>query len=290
VNSKDEKLYEKVKGYILHLNALSDDEFAVEAGHPSRFLTKEWLAKKFKVKDHKIERCFQLLNQEGYMQQPVQKACEDGWAPNRYYLKTAGDRWFGAVRRKDKDKIKRMLDEGMDINFSNHTVSALKIAMSTRDLSLISFLLENGADPSSYENLSYAVSENNAEILKLVLSYAKDPFVEDDLQETILFNACAHYPQMVRTLLDHGFDVNHKNKLNETPLMIASSFDQVEAFSFLIENGASIKTKDAHKNTAFTIAYKSDSQRVLRQFIPLRGKLSREEKVLFKKIRLRLFF
>src|ERR1039457_391764 len=53
----------------------------------------------------------------------------------------------------------------------------------------------------------------------------------------------------VRTLLDHGADVNIVDSLGRTPLMYAAASDNLplEVVETLVEHGADVNAKDAHK-------------------------------------------
>ena len=62
------------------------------------------------------------------------------------------------------------------------------------------------------------------------------------------------YLPIARLLIDAGAEVNRRNSVGQTALMIAALFDQWEIIDLLLANGADAGLTDAAGNTVKTLA------------------------------------
>lgn len=90
-------------------------------------------------------------------------------------------------------------------------------------------------------------------------------YIEDVNQynETDLFKAVQDGDlTLVKTLLDHNFNINHQNQFGKTPLHIAAMSliedgnCNIEMFRLLIDRGAIINCQDNFKNTPSSLLQK----------------------------------
>jgi ankyrin repeat protein len=104
-------------------------------------------------------------------------------------------------------------------------------------------LLEHGADwsathhPGKFSALEYAITnENDAIVHSLLAAGASLDF------RRISFNreGAEAARQIVRLLLQYGFDINQRDDWGRTPLMWAAERAPVETVRFLIESGANV--------------------------------------------------
>ena len=59
---------------------------------------------------------------------------------------------------------------------------------------------------------------------------------------------------MAKCLIQHGADVNAKNKSLETPIMMAAKHNYVEIIDLLLKNAADVNRKDNDNYTALLVA------------------------------------
>ncbi|KAK3070784.1 hypothetical protein LTR53_009845 [Teratosphaeriaceae sp. CCFEE 6253] len=57
--------------------------------------------------------------------------------------------------------------------------------------------------------------------------------------------ACEKYADVVKLLLDHGVDVNHRNKAGRSPLMEAALWGRIDNVKYLLEHGANKDLRDS---------------------------------------------
>ena len=67
------------------------------------------------------------------------------------------------------------------------------------------------------------------------------------------------HPKIVKMLIEHGADVNVKEKNGLTPYMLCAVTDNVELAAELVSNGANTEEKDKQGNTPLQIATLNDS-------------------------------
>lgn len=298
-------LQEKVKEYMIFLRDCDAKTFKEEMGSTRRCFTKERIAEKFKVRPHEIEQCFVELNKEGILSQATRNHAHDtsrepygygnvsGWAADIYSFIDPLDKWFGAIMDGKFEKIEKMLESGTDINAKSGDNSALAIALYTKNIKMIHFLLEKGADPTidgNFQVFSDVLGTGDFHLVSEFLKHASNKFIENEDGEDILFEAACKYSEFLPLLLENGFSIEKRNKYKQTPLIVASIHTQSDSFKFLVSKGANLKAKDRANKTAFMYAIEVKNIEILKLFIPFRDKLTREEKKLFKKIRMRLLF
>jgi len=154
-------------------------------------------------------------------------------------------------------KVNYLMDTGAGVNFKAHdhvsgSMTPLQIAISTlgnnTDTSVISMLLQNGADP----NVMLTMSTGGKRI-------AWSPLM-------IVVGANSH-PEVTRLLIKAGADVNAQG-VNEsmkpyTPLMAAagSTFSSPEIVSELLKAGADAHVQTSRGETALDLARKNPAMK-----------------------------
>lgn len=161
-----------------------------------------------------------------------------------------GDKLMGsvalthAVHDKNKEKIKILLEHGIDPNISdNWDCFPLTEAY---DIEIIEMLLEYGADPNIYyfgmTPLIHTINhheKHKIEKIKILLENGADPNIQDDSGFTPLMWA-VYKPEIeiVKILLKTGADPNIRDNNGMTALNRASLEGYTEIFQLLLENGA----------------------------------------------------
>ena len=124
----------------------------------------------------------------------------------------------------DKEVLQAIIEHGADVNAANkNSETALMMAREKSNAAAIHVLLNAGADPNianadGYTSLHHTVRKN----------YNKEVF---------------------QAIIDHGADVNARNKKNWTALKIASAISIADAVYELLKAGADPNIADAHVDT-----------------------------------------
>ena len=135
-----------------------------------------------------------------------------------------------------RNEVKRLLDEGADVN---------------------------AKDSSGATALIESAREGDMEMVRLLLEKGADVRTKDDRGWTALNEALRHDRLDIATLLlDRGADPNSIDSCGWTPLIQAASSGQREAVNLLLARGADIRTKDAYGRTAFMRAVEMGHRKI----------------------------
>jgi len=166
----------------------------------------------------------------------VNAASSTGWAPLHWSVNGSDD---------DRSDITALLiDAGADVNqLSKKQVSPLNLAVAHRHNAAFSLFVKHGANVNNqaadgWTPLITAVSKNNVAMARaLINAGAKLDLAEDDGWSPLhfVFNGRKSQPsdtsEMLAYLTGVGADINRKNNLGETPLILAvdnNRFDEIE--------------------------------------------------------------
>ena len=128
--------------------------------------------------------------------------------------------FFEAVYEKKYNRIKALLDQGVDVNAKNHSQeTALHLI---DDEQMIRFLLERGADVHA----------------------------RNDLGMTPIFGRDIH---LVQILIDAGADINARSTDGNTPFMWYCYSGYLEGMTYLVQQGADVNTCNRDGNNALYI-------------------------------------
>lgn len=180
----------------------------------------------------------------------------------------------------DKDDVIELLAKGSDPNIQNNLgFTALMYACASCNKDYILPLLQKGADPNIINNFSmtalmFSTREHDQNTAKLLIEYGADVNAVTKLNETALFfvlpvpaHAKINIPkniEIVKTLLESGADINHKDATNSTPLNHAAALDNADMVDFLISQGADINHKNNLGETSLSLAIRENSANVLK--------------------------
>jgi ankyrin repeat protein len=159
---------------------------------------------------------------------------------------------IAARRPGNSATVRLLLEKGANPNPNQHPTiesSPLIEAATAPDAASVELLLGKGADAkaSGEPALAMAVSMRCAKCLDLLVSRVtgKDAYTMTLGEISQLGDVNA-----VRTMLDHGANVNAVDPLGRTPLMYAAASDtlSLDVVKLLVERGANVNAKDGHKN------------------------------------------
>ena len=170
---------------------------------------------------------------------------------------TMNEQLFKVVEGKEVDRVRDLLDKGVDINAQDtQGRTAIMIATYANDVEMVKVLIAEGADVDIQDNMLnnpflYAGAEGYMEILKLMIAAGADPTITNRYGGVALIPASEHgYVEVVKELLTNTkTDVNHVNNLGWTALLEAiilndGSEKQQQTIRLLIEHGADVNLAD----------------------------------------------
>lgn len=168
---------------------------------------------------------------------------------SRQEYRSANPAWdvLTAIDKGDFNAVKRALDRGAPVDASEFGTTLLMRAASLRRVQMVELLLSRGADVQ------------RADAFGTPLAYAA---WNQDSGAT------------VRLLLRSGADPNVGRRNGRTPLMLATSFGDVDAMAALIDAGASLDARDDNGESAMDAARangESGASRLLRAATVGRG-------------------
>ncbi len=166
------------------------------------------------------------------------------------------EQFFDAVIVNDFEKVKQLLDDGVDINATNYSLTALMKACACGYTKLVKLLLDRGADVTIKNSegstaLMMAKETENEETINLLFHYEQNQEIFDAIKDN-------NIPE-VKRLLAKGEDVNARDAFARTTLMYACLWENVETVRLLLERGASVELKDKDNATVLMYAIKSQN-------------------------------
>uniref|UniRef100_A0A8C0GYY9 Uncharacterized protein n=1 Tax=Chelonoidis abingdonii TaxID=106734 RepID=A0A8C0GYY9_CHEAB len=125
--------------------------------------------------------------------------------------------------------------------------TALGYAISHGFEKTVKVLLEAGANIDS--NITDVAFNNNKQsIFRILLEYAKG--LSPDIMVSALFKAVQkNLHGTVAALVDRGIDINVRNEMQYTPLLMACEMGRTETAEVLIAKGASLEARMPNSNT-----------------------------------------
>jgi len=143
------------------------------------------------------------------------------------------------------ETVRFLLANGADPNIAGKFAgrTALLAAATSGHADVVDLLLRHGADfsavdhPGKLSAMEYAISNENAAIVRsLLVAGARPTF------RRLSFNreGGAEAREIVRLLIERGFDINKKDDWGRTPLMWAAERAPLETIQFLIDSGADV--------------------------------------------------
>ena len=210
------------------------------------------------------------------------------------------------VRGGDFDKVKKLLEAGLDINMQtiNGLFTPLLTAIQNGHYDIVELLLKAGANPNlklgnnqtalysavlrtdiaklllnagvninekgqdGTTALMGAIENKNAELVEFLLAQGSDVKLKDNFNVTPLWKASSKgLTRLAKLLLEKGSDINSGDDLGITPLIIAVHNGHIETVRFLIANDASVNKEDAASRTALFYAASSGNKLIIKDLI-----------------------
>ena len=141
--------------------------------------------------------------------------------------------------------VRELVNMGADVNAVDvHGRGVLMAAVERSSVAVVSFLLSRGArmtavDHHGYTVMSAAIESSNLPVVKYLIGVNARIHPED-----LIAAATVGSVPMCTLLLDHGENVNYRDREGHTALMHAASMGNINVVKFFLRRGATVKPSD----------------------------------------------
>ncbi len=184
-----------------------------------------------------------------------------------------------AVAYQDLDKVKNLVEAGIDVNYQEESAGATALIMSAMYNfgDIAGYLIEKGADISIRNKAGHtalmAAAGSSEEVFDLLAANGADMSVKlEDGTSAFMLSISGVMSDFVgfgnaKKLLDNGADVDESFTSGPaegyTCLMMAARNQRPDIVNFLVENGANVNTKAANGNTPLSLAVEEEDQEMV---------------------------
>lgn len=157
---------------------------------------------------------------------------------------TIAQRFYQATAQGNLDKMRNMLNQlhDHDINKVNNGMTPIMKASSMGRKDIVSFLLEQGADPNKWGSsnrtaLQYAAERNQLAVAKLLIQHGADiNGVDNSRLSPLVMAVDRRFHELAMYLIDAGADVNIQHVQGWTALNYAEHHKRYEVIPYLVQN------------------------------------------------------
>lgn len=148
--------------------------------------------------------------------------------------------------------IKFLIDNGADLNNSDgmQNIHPVRLLIQNKNLEAVQYLIDKELLSENENFLTDAVLTSNPDMVKLLIDHQNNINRTYSLFElTPLHQACMSpvvSPEIVEILLTHGANPNVKSKTQETPLHYACQKGNVQKVVLLLKFGANVNSTNKH--------------------------------------------
>lgn len=160
--------------------------------------------------------------------------------------------FFRLIYDENLDEMRRFMRDGFDPNTRNESgLTCLMVACMHRKVAAAVLLIGYGADVNLTDMygknaLTYSLIEGEPRLVRHIL-----PKFRGDLEKELLFASVFSRPKELTLLINAGADVNARDNLGCTPLILSAKNNKMENAAVLLQHGADINAQDADGMTAF---------------------------------------
>jgi ankyrin repeat protein len=156
-----------------------------------------------------------------------------------------------AVRQRDKNTVKTLLDRGANPNAMNDRgETPLHIAIEAEQKDVIKMLLEFGADVNTKMEIKFKNHSDSDGLVHII----RDELAGGLLQWSPLHLATCYGQDIVALLIVKGADVNIQDRIGRTPLHWIAQEGQTEIAELLLAKGADPNKRDSAGQTPLHLA------------------------------------
>jgi len=196
-----------------------------------------------------------------------------------YVMAQDGNELITAVAYQDLDKVKNLVEAGVDINYQEESAGATALIMSAMYNfgDMARYLIEKGADVSIQNKVGQtalmAAAGSSEAIFDLLVANGADMSVKsDDGTSAFTLSITGSLSERVglenaKKLLDLGADVDESVNSGAaegyTCLMMAARNQRPDIVKFLVENGADVNAKAANGSTPLSLAEEEEDEEMI---------------------------
>ena len=161
-----------------------------------------------------------------------------------------------AVEEGEEDKVKLLLENGINIDIRGFDFTALQMAVKQGKEDMARLLLEEGADPEAKDDrdrtvLHLAVQQGKEDMARLLLEKGANPEAQDDYDRSVLHLAVQQGNEdMARLLLEEGADPEVQDDRGRTALHLAVESGKEDIARLLFKRGDNPKAQNESGKTA----------------------------------------
>lgn len=264
--SKSEKQSEIIT--TIHRNDTKKLKKLIDDGYPINFISKEGFTPlETALNDRAFESTIILLKNKAYINKksPFPLFVQIVSTLSEYDQINADSSNYKKIITTYKSILKLALsNKSNNINAKNQLGnSALQLAASTGHPEIIKYLLDNGSNPITKNNIKetpllIAIKAGNIMAVKQLYKYHKETLDIDNEGNEIFYSAAMNgRTDVLRYLLQESKeDINSQNKEGKTALIIAAEYGYTDIVKLLLDNGANMLIKSNEGKTALDYATK----------------------------------
>jgi ankyrin repeat protein len=182
------------------------------------------------------------------------------------------------------DLVKFLVENGADIETTNEVnLTALTIASEKGHLDIVKYLVKNGADLNKEGKYGYSAlmfaTEGHLEIIKYLVKNGADINKEDkNGYSALIFASAEGRLEIVKYLVENGADLNKEGKDGLSALIIASQNGHLDIVKYLVENGANINKGNKNGYSALMIASRENYLDIVKYLVKNGADINKQEK------------
>ncbi|TKB50978.1 ankyrin repeat domain-containing protein [Ferrimonas sediminicola] len=163
---------------------------------------------------------------------------------------------FSYIKNGKLEEVKEKVEEkGVFESLNSSGVTPLIYSIEENNFDAFNLLLESGANPnfkiaSGGSAVTFSVINDNPDYLRTLIKYGAnvDTFHEERKRNVIFDALSPNKIEHLKALVSAGAEVNVRDGVNQTPLIVAANLNQYEVVLFLLENGANPDLTDNFGN------------------------------------------
>lgn len=140
--------------------------------------------------------------------------------------------------------VSLLISKGANVNAVDKAgrtpLHCLSGADRTEMVCIAQVLVKKGANVCVLDKSGQAALISKPELARQIIPKGYNPNLSDDHGMTMLHYAVQYMPTVVSYLLEHGAEIDHRDKTGETPLFYANA----ETAAILIKNGADVNSRN----------------------------------------------
>ncbi|MGB0525180.1 MAG: CHAT domain-containing protein [Flammeovirgaceae bacterium] len=209
-----------------------------------------------------------------------------GFTPSSLGQLTPNEQLMKAITAKNLGQVKAAIKAGAKVDEMTATrFTPMRFSIFMRDSAIFHYLLEqkanlNYTDPQGYTHLHYACMLGYEEVVRWLLAQQVDLNPRDVIQSTPLMIAVRSNKPTVAALLlaTKKVDLEAKGVGGNTALHLAVTSDSSRSITLLLEAGANLETPDTQGRTALHLAADHDNPEIVQLLIEAKAKVNAKDK------------